>query len=234
MEVKSHVQMPKGLMKAFSHRTENGRCVYYLDLKNMEIKEAKINELGTIKGWYDPMSEAILAQMYESPFIQATQKLREFSQGKLTTYTFSPEVEEVFKNFIKVSMLRCNSTRTSAEKSSLTARFLPDAFKGLYIPVVHATIPEFDIFNGYRFNCLVNRSNLPFVAPRNCLIFCSTRDIGYVILPISPKVAILYEPEELFASSLDEGGNLWYAAVEQGEEETIRRINLKAATTERY
>lgn len=234
MEVKSHVQMPKGLMKAFSHRTEGGKCVYYLDLKDMEIKEGKIGKLGTIEGLYGPIGEAILDRLYESPFFHATQNIRKFSQGKIATYTFTPQDEAAFKSFIEMSMLRSNTTRASAESSSFTARFFPSAFKSLLIPVIHATLSDLDIFSGFRFNCLINRSSLPLVAPRNCLIFCSTRDIGYIIFPISPKVAILYEPEELFQSSLDEEGNLRYAAVEQGEEETIRRINLKAATTEQY
>ena len=81
MEVKSHVQMPKGLMKAFSHRTENGRCVYYLDLKDMEIKEEKINALGAIEGYFDKNSELILDRLYESPFFQATQNIRKFDHS---------------------------------------------------------------------------------------------------------------------------------------------------------
>jgi len=232
MEVKSHVQMPKGLMKAFSHSTKDGKCVYFLDLKDMEIKEEKINVLGTIKGLYDSTSEAILDQLYESPFFQAAQNIRKFSRGKLPTYTFTPQDEAAFEKFIKMSMMRSTMSRDSAESSSFTASVFPDAFNALIVPVMHVTLPKFELFNGYRFNCLVNRSNLRFVAPRNCLIFCSNNETGFVIFPISPDVAIMYMPEELFKLSLDEDGNLWYAAVEQGEEETIRNINRKAATTE--
>lgn len=233
MEIKSHVQMPKGLMKAFSHRTENGRCVYYLDLKDMEIKEEKINELGTIKGLYDPTSEAILDRLYESPFFEAILNVKKFTDGKLETLSFNQREEEALINFLKISIMRSNATRQKAEKTSLVASIFPDVYKAALIPTMHLVMDEIPLLNGYHINILINKSKLRLVAPRNCVAFSFKDNILYYTLPLSPQVAILYQPDELYRLSFDDKGNLCYALAEEGDEEIIQSINLAAGINEK-
>jgi len=234
MEVKSHVQMPKGLMKAFSHRTENGRCVYYLDLKDMEIKEEKINVLGTIKGFFDSNSEAILDQLYESPFFHATQNIRKFLRDELVSYSFTQEDEDAFLNFLKVSLTRSKKIRGSMENKSIIASVLPEVFHAQVVPTMHMVLSSTSILEGLHLNFLINKSALNLIAPRNCAVYSVKDGFGYYILPISPHVAVLYQPEQLFKRMFNDEGCLCYALVGQGEEEIIRSINLAAAKNERF
>lgn len=233
MEVKSHVQMPKGLMKAFSHRTENGRCVYYLDLKDMEIKEEKINELGTKKGLYNPMSEAILDRFYESPFFEAIQNVKKFTEGKQENLSFNQQEKEALLNFLKISIMRSNATRQKAEETSFVASIFPNAYRAVLIPTMHLVMNEISFLDGYHISILINRSRLRLVAPRNCVSFSFKDDILYYVLPLSPQVAILYQPDELYRLLFDENGNLCYSLAEVGDEEFIQSINLVAGINEK-
>lgn len=66
-EVKhNHVQLSKFLMKPFAHQTNNGKQVYYLDLKTRVISEEKINKLGTEPDYYYPGLEYYLHTEVES------------------------------------------------------------------------------------------------------------------------------------------------------------------------
>lgn len=234
MEVKSHVQMPKGLMKAFSHRTENGRCVYYLDLKDMEIKEEKINALGAIEGYFDKNSELILDRLYESPFFQATQNIRKFSQDKLESFSLTQEDEDAFLSFLKIALTRSKKTRESMESKSIIASVLPEVFSAQVVPTMHYVLSTTSVLNGLRLNFLINKSKLRLVAPRNCAVYSVKDGFGYYILPISPYVAVLYQPEQLYQRMLSKEGNPCYALVEQGEEEIIQSINLAAGKNEQF
>ena len=67
---------------------------------------------------------------------------------------------------------------------------------------------EISFLDGYHISILINRSRLRLVAPRNCVAFSFKDDILYYILPLSPQVAILYQPDELYRLLFDENGNL--------------------------
>lgn len=233
MEVKSHVQMPKGLMKAFSHRTKNGRCVYYLDLKDMEIKEAKINELGTVKGLYDPKSEDMLDHLYESPFFQVTQDIKKFNSGKSEVLSLTQENEKALKDFLTISLMRSDATRELAASKSVLASIFPESLYRYIVPAMHMALPNIPLLDGLHINVLINSSSLRLVAPRNCVVFLFLNPLGSYILPISPSCAILYQTEELYLSTFNENGEICYAFVKEGEEETIRHINFVAGKSER-
>jgi len=234
MEVKSHVQMPKGLMKAFSHSTKDGKCVYYLDLKDMEIKEAKINELGTIKGLYDPKSEEILDHFYESPFFQATLNLKKFSSGQLEALVFTRDDEEAFDKFIKSLIVRSDLMRESTRSAPFSSMLRPNVFNALLIATLPATLPRIEFFNGFRFNCLINNSDLSLVAPRNCIILYIVENTYECLLPLSPRVAIVYQREERYRAAFNGNGDPCYYFVDKGEEDIIQSINIAACENESF
>ena len=221
-------------MQAFSHSTKNGKCVYYLDLKDMEIKEEKINALGTIKGLYDPTSEAILDRFYENPFFAAIQNVKKFTEGKLENLSFNQQEKEALINFLKISIMRSNATRQKAEETSYVASIFPNAYKAVLIPTMHLVMNEVPFLEGYHINILINKSRLRLVAPRNCVVFTFKDNILYYVLPLSPKVAILYQSDELYQLSFDDKGNLCYALTEEGDEEIIQSINSAAGMNEKY
>ena len=233
MEVKSHVQMPKGLMKAFSHPTKDGKCVYYLDLKDMEIKEAKINELGTIRGLYDPKSEEMLDHLYESPFFQVTQDIKKFYRGKSEVFSLTQENVKALKDFLTISLMRSDATRELAASKSILASIFPESLYKYFVPAMQMALPNIPLLDGLHINFLLNGSKLPLVAPRNCVVFSFIKSLGSYILPINPYCAILFQAEELYLSTFNKDGEVCYAFVKEGEEKTIRLINFAAGKSER-
>ena len=64
--VKSHIQMPKCILKKFQNR--NNRLFYY-DVKENHIgKNGSANSINTEKGYYSKDTERYLQEKIETPF----------------------------------------------------------------------------------------------------------------------------------------------------------------------
>ena len=165
----SHVQITSALLEKFSHKSfidgkPAGRKVFYLDLKDNEIKEGKINVLGTIKGYYSEKMENYLKKNIEGKFGEVAKKAIDYANGKIKQF----EIDfGTVKSFFLYSILRSNLIVNSVNngRSELQKILLP--------PITHEEIllhPE--AAEGAFADCFVsifiNDSNVDLVIPKNC------------------------------------------------------------------
>lgn len=91
--IKSHVQIPKVILKNFSFRedgvNENNKRVKYemvhvLDLSCRIIQKANIKSLDTVEGYYSPDMESFLGTNIEGVLGDLMKNARRFYQGKIS------------------------------------------------------------------------------------------------------------------------------------------------------
>lgn len=223
-DIKSHIQIPKFILKSFSHKTENGNCVYYLDLKDKKIKEEKINTLGTEFGFYDEQVESELSEKYEQPFAKIAKIARGFSERKLTTIVLN-DYEKTIKDFFTVCMFRSKDSFEMFKNISLTAQLFPKGIENLYMKVSLSKIDSFQFFDDFKVNILINSTKMSFVTIRQCYYPINIDDSTCYALPINSKAALLLQPEETFQKHMT-NNELYYARVSTDED--VTNINYRA------
>ena len=234
MGIHSHVQIPKGILKAFSHRTKDGNCVYYLDLHDMQIYTQKIKVLDAVFDFYSEPTERLLDAVYENPFLQLAVAVREFSTAKRPILELTEDQQKDIRSFIKMSVMRSNYTFDLIEKTSLVGAVIPDSLHDLAIWAAHNTLSNFEFFEDYKLNILVNYSDVRLVVPKNCIGYSSSNGEPFIVLPLSPKVAILYQSPKFYQECIDEDKALKHVVYKKGDEAEIRALNVHIAKSERF
>jgi hypothetical protein len=225
--VNSHIQITKALLKNFSHKTNGIKKVYYLDLHNLEIKEEKIKILGTEYGYYCEEIESFLSKEVESKIGDIVKLFKEFSHGRVQQMEIPPEQQERIKLFCRFSLIRSNYVLKIVNDTSVVARIIGGLSTNNIIPFYDS----FDPFEGYISTVLVNKSNVEFVIPRNCVYSVTVKGKGpQYILPLTPKVAfLLIHSSELINHTFN--GKYHYPVII--DDEIAIRCNKHALFTEK-
>lgn len=227
MAQKSHIQITKALLKNFSHKSfidgkPEGRKAFYLDLKDNQIKEEKINVLGTEEGYYSAEMENYLNKNVESKFGEIMKNALDYTNGKIGQF---PINSVIIKTFFLYSILRSNYifNKVNNDRSKLAKLLLP--------PISHEEIllhPEAaeGAFSDCFANIFFNDSTTDLVITKNCVYQVAYKSgNACAFLPIAPKVAFI-----LMHNNDNDGifhGNGMLAA-NTSEESLINVFNEKA------
>ena len=123
MDIDSHIQLPKGILKHF--QASDGR-VWYFDLQKERVGLAGAKKPGTQHGYFSNEMESFLNGNIETPITQVCAKIRPFSKGKLQTLTLTQDDKKVIINYLKAAMIRSDQTKVSFLESSETAFLCTD------------------------------------------------------------------------------------------------------------
>ncbi len=189
-----HVQITRSLLRAFSERTEDGKQVWYLDFSDWQIKQAKINELGTKPFYYSQVMEDFLSKYVENKVGDLFAKLRGLSKsGNLNSFKLKDQDIKNIRIFFAYCLLRGDSIRASANKHSVFAQFIEGGYTTenmLCIP--H---PAVDYFSHYNPVIFLNQTTTQLLIPYCCIytapLYLFPSKHPRWILPISPKCAVV-------------------------------------------
>lgn len=228
--IKSHIQMPKSIMKSFSHKGD-GRQVYYLDLKDNSIKVEKINTLGTALGYYSEETENHLADEVETPLGNLTKKARDFSNNKISKIEIGFDDETIIKKYIQYSLVRSKKVLDIMNRESKLS-FLWNGYRTEHI-FKYTNLPnDFDFFEDYRVTILSNLTKSNWVCPRNCFIsgIVDGKKTKYII-PVNEKIAFLLIDKNEF-ELMKKASNASYYAV--CDVELVENYNMRAYYEEKH
>lgn len=192
MEVKKpHIQLPKQILKSFSHKTRDGRKVYYLDLNKNVISEEKINVLGTAEvGFYSEAIESLLSEK-ENFFGLRANELKDFWKAKTKTLTLSVDMQKDIFRFFDMLYVRSKDFTRLYNQNSQVSMFLGNIARADVVAAYYSGrapgVFEDVISSTHRISLLINKTNSNFVVPMNGYYFCSND----AVLPISPKITII-------------------------------------------
>ncbi|MCL2396792.1 MAG: hypothetical protein FWC93_01875 [Defluviitaleaceae bacterium] len=201
LPINSHVQIPKSIMKNFSHlqieKNEKNQpvkmeYVYFLDLSDQTIKKESIKKLDTVFGYYSQDTEEFLRDYVEGPVGDLMKNARLFHQGKTSPLTFDVNA---MKNYICYALLRSQLVLNEVNRPSATKELLEAL--GHNSTITHEKIlmhPEAlaGAFDNFSANTFENNTDVEFVVPRNCTYYTHYRDGNLMwVAPFSPKGAFV-------------------------------------------
>lgn len=225
-KIHSHIQIPAGILKYFCDNTSPEKKVWALDTGSGEIIQRSYRRLGTQVGYYALETEHFWNEAVENSITELNSRVRAFCEGEAASVTVTPEDLETVKRFIKASMLRSGLTYDTFRKNSVTAFLFSDQENRDALARFGMSARSGDIhaLNGFRLSVLVNRSSRHMVVPRNCFYWISSRQRLVIVIPISPKGALLLVPDD-YPGSPEEYGILQ-------KSEDIEWINIAALHAE--
>lgn len=208
--MKSHIQIPKGLLKQFSHKiivTQNGHinkvdAVYALNIKEKSIIEEKINSFGTIENYFsDEIDKQILNKKVENPFCDVTTIIKtQIEKLKRNQVTLRQKEKNALYKFCQYSHLRAprqiNSLNNDNFMRALNIKLTPSEFIDMADKSPFMTNP----FSGRLIAIIKNETAVNFVIPFHCIYLIDVRENisdvrrDIIILPFTPKYAIALLP----------------------------------------
>lgn len=200
MAIKSHVQLPKCILKHFS---ESSGRVFYLDVKTGNIGLTSAGVLGTKSGYFSDEQEAYLGKEIESPIARLASKVRSFIEKDNGSLTLDEKVETVLKKYITAAMARSDLLLDTFLSESETADLCTDQQNHddlvRFSTVRNDGIAE--MLKNYFLVVLVNKTEDNLVVPRNCFYTLPSKGSACIVAPISPQCALCLFPPEYSAKS---------------------------------
>jgi len=227
--INSHIQITRALLDKFSHKTKEGRKVYFLDLTDNQIKEEKTRLLGAKLGYYSEDVERFLGTI-ERGFGEATKRIIKSIQQNSDVFELTEKDILYIKYFFHYMLIRSNYFLSIVREGRIFAKI----FNGFYTTnnIIRFTEDfEGSPFNQCYVNLLKNVSNTEFVIPKNCYYNMITEKDGHrgYVLPITPQIAILLLKGE---PDIDQNGRIMRLRIDK--DEVARSFNNAALACERY
>lgn len=229
----NHVQVSKFLMKPFSHKTQDGKQVYYLDLKTGIILEEKINKLGTMPDYYYPETEEFLANEVESKVGDVLALIKKAAKN-IQSIEITEEDDNNIKKLFAYTFLRSDGLKNETVNGSSYLKYLPEK-EQIELILKH---PNFAIrlFSDFFSNILINESTVNFVLPHNCVYSISSinktnnEDFNFLCMPISLDCCVILIPNKHRDKYIK--GNSFYG-LSLVSDDIVKDFNNRALASER-
>lgn len=160
-QVKSHVQLPKLLLKEF--RTKER--LYYIDTKTNKINNRSVRTYNTELGYYSLSFEDYLSNNYEKIIKDLISEIVPFANGEVENIKLINLNKKVSKLFL-MALFRNPKQVKEINEISLSAKFI----KGGYSPELLAMIGEEmneNYTKGYTSIPIINRTKLGLVTVKS-------------------------------------------------------------------
>lgn len=200
MAIKSHVQLPKCILKHFS---ESSGRVFYLNVKTGNIGLTSAGVLGTECGYFSHKQEAYLSKEIESRIARVASKVRSFIEEDNGLLTLKEAEERVLKKYVTAAMARSDLSLYAFLSESVTADLCTDQQN-------HDDLVRFstmrndgiaEMLKNYFLVVLVNKTEDNLVVPRNCFYALPSKGSACIVAPISPQCALCLFPPEYSGKS---------------------------------
>ncbi len=226
--VKSHIQMPKVLLKRF-HNAEN-RFFYFDVVKRVVGNNGNARSINTELGYYSQEMEDYLRDNIETPFGTLLKHIDENGIGE-ETFSICEIMPLVIKVFTYSLIARGPDFNHRMNEEPDFWQDLPPQFQHDYIAKRGIELQaESNVFSDYIATFMINRTNVPFVLSMDGIYSFVLNGHTVVNLPISPYVAISLIHESYEGRVLNEDGSINMFEIHEGK--TIEFMNERAFSTQ--
>ena len=224
--VDSHVTIPKSFLKNFGYKSTNGVVIDYIDINTMKIKTKKIKEYGVIYGYYSKHIERYLSDNFESKIALINKEIKEFRKENLDNIILSNERLEDIYNFFDITTYRNLEFLKGFNEESISSKLIGGYNHNDLLDIIankHISKRNQHIYNGLKFNLMINKTNRNFVISDN-MISSIKVDSGneIIILPISTKECLVLMDSQYYQKYMV-NGDLYYMRID--DEKKIGKIN---------
>ncbi len=225
--MKSHVQVPKMLLKEFCI---DGKLVYL----NINKKKIENGDLGfnQIKGYYSEELEEKLSKGVEQPFGLAKSKIKMFFKGNNRYLRLNENEIEGIKNFFAASYYRSKDALAKFEKYSKTADwFKPNENHEALIKMTLDKNDKIENFFALMTPTIIyNRTKRNYVLCKNCFFILEIKGIKLFAIAITPKILIVLGNSIELKGMLN-AENADFISI--SDEKSIDEINIYSLQTEK-
>lgn len=224
-EIRSHVQMPKSLLKRFQNK--NHRFFYYDIRKNFVGTNGTAESLNTERGYFSPEMEQYLSKNIEAPFGQILSVIDriDFEQER---FLMPADFEKLTKTFVYALMARDPREIEDANRDMFFSQiFFSKQMRHDYLTLKRIKIANRkDFLSDYLLTFMLNSTDVPFVLPISGIYGYQMGKYRIISLPVTPEIALCFV-------HIDDAGDL---IVEENKASLwkvtspvmIRKINEKA------
>ena len=190
--MKSHMQMPKCVLKQFTIKEGTLKNKLYLyDFNTKDFRVSTPDGVNTCEGGYRDEVENELSGKIESPLgrLIAFVKSEEFEKQH---FSLSKNLNEAIYNYIYALIARSpQMLQQVKEQSIFSDLYTEQDFRSLTVLMGLITANEENLFKKYTPTFFINNSNEPFILPL-CGAYDMQKSNGeqLIQLPITEKVAI--------------------------------------------
>lgn len=190
-EIRSHVQMPKSLLKRFQN-TKN-RFFYYDIRKKYIGTRGTAESLNTERGYFSPEMEQYLSKNTESPFGQILSVIDriDFEQE---CFLMPPDFEKLTKNFVYALMARDPYEIENANRDMFFSQILfTKQMRHDYLTRRRIELANRkDFFSDFLLTFMVNKTDIPFVLPIAGIYGYQMGKYRMINLPVTPEIALCF------------------------------------------
>ena len=218
-QVKSHIQMPKCLLKRFEWKGH----FYYYDVKNGFIgKNGHARSINTEMGYYSESIESYLNREVENPFSNMLSEIDQIDFNSKAVPVFGEH--PAIKSFLYSLICRSPDYIQEIHKNSVLFQFFDTTSQhDTAVSLGMKLMTKNGYFDSFYTTFTINRSSIPFVLTMQGLFSFKFKDSIIAMLPIDPKKALTFVKEE-------SQGNPAFHLMETSDEEVIRTFNSIAST----
>lgn len=190
-EIRSHVQMPKLLLKRFQNKKH--RFFYYDIRKNFIGTNGTAESLNTERGYFSPEMEQYLSQNIETPFgkILSVIDRIDFEQE---CFLMPADFENLTKTFVYALMARDPHEIEDANRDMFFSQILfPKQTRHDCLTLRRIKIAsKRDFLSGYLLTFMLNETDVPFVLPISGIYGYQMGKYRINSLPVTPKIALCF------------------------------------------
>jgi len=194
-EIKSHIQMPKFLLKRFHN--ERNKFFYYDVIRKFIGNNGTAESINTELGYYSDTIEKIFCKEIENPFGDLVAYLDKLEFEKVTLVlkdsVNNKKIYSIARDFLYALICRSPSFLEKMVSEDPFFQQLSEQEQHGYVAIKGIEIAkENEIFSDYIITFLINRTNVPFVLPV-CGIYNYLFDNKMTMnLPVSPQLALCF------------------------------------------
>lgn len=197
--IKSHMQLPKLILKNFRGEADPEKKVWHMDLNTGKIRRSSPARLGTEIGYYSQEGEEFWNRYVETSLGKLVKKTKAFCDGEMDALIIDQDDAEAAKLYIKSAFIRSRATYEAVLRNSYTAFMLTDKQQHDIISYIGMNVegPMDEYINNLVVTVLVNKTERDLVVPRNCYYCISSWELMHFVAPISPRCALMLLPAEI-------------------------------------
>ena len=128
--IKSHMQLPKLILKNFRGEADPEKKVWYMDLNTGKIRRSSPARLGTEIGYYSQEGEEFWNRYVETSLGKLVKKTKAFCDGEMDALIIDQDDAEAAKLYIKSAFIRSRATYEAVLRNSYTGKTFQLTLKG--------------------------------------------------------------------------------------------------------
>lgn len=195
MDVLSHIQMPKCVLKRFSD--EQNRLSYYDVQKGVLSKNGHAKSINTQLGYYSESTETFLNKYIEAPFSRFLHKVHSIDFNSENP-DMSVLNDDIIFLYIYSLISRSPSILSISDNysniwSSLNVQHQHDfaAIRGIILAKKNCFLSNFAV------SLMINQTKKPLILPTIGIYSFKKKDVIHIVAPISPQLAIILIEKKL-------------------------------------